>query len=238
MIAPYREIWTAQQLADLQEQLAGSCTVEIAAFDEFAGLLAGDEGQQFDHVLFDTAPTGHTLRLLSLPRAWTGFLASSTRGASCLGPHSGLKMRQDRFAAALAALADPARATVVMVTRPDHAALREADRTSGELEALGLGNQQLVVNAVFEARDRSDPVAVALERRGREALADMPARLRRLPSLSVPLRGFNMVGLPALRALLSATASRSPRPRARRPRRRSCRRWRRSSTSWPRRATG
>ena len=205
--APYREIWTAQQIADLQEQLAGSCTVEIAAFDEFAGLLAGDEGQDFDHVIFDTAPTGHTLRLLSLPRAWTGFLQSSTRGASCLGPHSGLKMHQDRFEAALDALADPARATVVLVTRPDHAALREADRTSGELEALALVNQQLVINAVFEAHDRSDSVAVALEARGREALADMSERLRRLPSERVPLRGFNMVGLPALRALLSDGAA-------------------------------
>ena len=206
VIAPYREIWTAQQIADLQEQLAGSCTVEIAAFDEFAALLAGDEGQEFDHVIFDTAPTGHTLRLLSLPRAWTGFLESSTRGASCLGPHSGLKMHQDRFEAALQALGDPKRATVVMVTRPDHASLREADRSSGELDALGLANQQLVINAVFEAHDRDDPVAVALEARGRDALATMPERLRRLPTERVPLRGFNMVGLPALRALLSEGA--------------------------------
>jgi len=206
VIAPYREIWTPQQIAELEEQLAGSCTVEIAAFDEFAALLAGDEGQDFDHVIFDTAPTGHTLRLLSLPRAWTGFLASTTRGASCLGPHSGLKTHQDRFEVALEALSDAARTTVVLVTRPDHAAMREADRTSGELEQLGLANQELVVNAVFEAHDPTDAVAGALERRGREALADMPPRLRRLPSLHVPLRGFNMVGLPALRALLAQDA--------------------------------
>ncbi len=206
VITPYRSTWSAQQIEELQEQLAGACTVEIAAFDEFAGLLAGDDGREFDRVIFDTAPTGHTLRLLSLPRAWTGFLASSTRGASCLGPHSGLKMHQDRFEAALQALGDPARTTVVMVTRPDRAALREADRTSGELEALGLRNQQLVINAVFETRNRDDEVALALERRGREALAEMPARLRSLPSLRVPLRGFNMVGLTALRALLSEDA--------------------------------
>lgn len=208
VIAPYRELWTPQQIAELEEQLAGSCTVEIAAFDEFAALLAADEGQDFDHVIFDTAPTGHTLRLLSLPRAWTGFLASTSRGASCLGPHSGLKTHQDRFEVALAALSDAARTTVVLVTRPDHAAIREADRTSRELEELGLANQELVVNAVFEAHDAADAVAVALERRGREALADLPARLRRLPSLRVPLRGFNMVGLRALRALLAQDAER------------------------------
>jgi arsenite/tail-anchored protein-transporting ATPase len=208
VIAPYREIWTESQVAELREQLAGACTVEIAAFDEFAELLAGDEQSvPFDHVLFDTAPTGHTLRLLSLPRAWTGFLQSTSEGASCLGPHSGLKMQEARFAAAVEALGDDERTTIVLVARPDHASLREAERTSGELAALNLDNQQLVVNAVFTATDRADPVALALERRGSEALRDMPARLARLPSMRIPLRAFNMVGLPALRALLSDGAS-------------------------------
>ncbi|NUQ78565.1 MAG: arsenical pump-driving ATPase [Polyangiaceae bacterium] len=208
VIAPYRSIWTEAQIAELREQLAGACTVEIAAFDEFAELLAGaGEGVPFDHVLFDTAPTGHTLRLLSLPRAWTGFLQSTPSGASCLGPHSGLKMQESRFATALEALSDGERTTVVLVSRPDRAALREADRTSSELEALGIKNQELVLNAVFEANDRADPVAIALEERGREALREMPPRLRGLPTKRIPLRAFNMVGLPALRALLDDRAA-------------------------------
>jgi arsenite-transporting ATPase len=208
VMAPYRAIWTERQLAELREQLAGACTVEIAAFDEFAELLADDAQRvPFDHVLFDTAPTGHTLRLLSLPRAWTGFLQSTTEGASCLGPHAGLKMQETRFAAALAALGDVKRTTIVLVTRPDRAALREADRTSGELEALGITNQQLVVNAVFEATNRSDPIAIAFEQRGREALRAMPPRLQELPMMQIPLRAFNMVGLPALRALLDDRAA-------------------------------
>ena len=207
-MAPYRGIWTEGQVAELREQLAGACTVEIAAFDAFAELLAGDEQSvPFDHVLFDTAPTGHTLRLLSLPRAWTGFLQLTTEGASCLGPHSGLKMQETRFAAALEALGDGERTTIVLVTRPDRAALREVDRTSGELEALGIKNQQLVVNAVFEATDRTDPTAIALEQRGREALREMPPRLQGLPTMQLPLRAFNMVGRPALRALLDDRAS-------------------------------
>ena len=210
VIAPYRAIWTETQIAELREQLAGACTVEIAAFDEFAELLAGDEASlPFDHVLFDTAPTGHTLRLLSLPRAWTGFLQSTTQGASCLGPHSGLKMQETRFAAAVEALGDRERTTIVLVTRPDRAALREVDRTSGELEALGLKNQHLVINAVFQATDRADPVARALEDRGWAALREMPARLQGLPTMQIPLRAFNMVGLPALRALLDDRASAS-----------------------------
>lgn len=208
VIAPYREIWTVNQLAELREQLAGACTVEIAAFDEFAELLASDEASvSFDHVLVDTAPTGHTLRLLSLPRAWTGFLQSTSEGASCLGPHSGLKTQETRFAAAVEALGDGKRTTIVLVTRPDRASLREADRTSGELAAIGIKNQELVVNAVFEATERTDPVALALERRGRAALREMPARLSGLSSMQIPLRAFNMVGLPALRAFLDDRAA-------------------------------
>jgi len=208
VISPYRDVWTEPQLAELREQLAGSCTVEIAAFDEFAELLASDSmSVPFDHVLFDTAPTGHTLRLLGLPRAWTRFLQSTPQGASCLGPHSGLKMQEARFAAAVEALADGTRTTVVLVTRPDRAALREVDRTSGELDAMGISNQQLAINAVFQATGPGDRVADALEERGRAALRGLPPRLQRLPTLRVPLRAFNMVGLPALRALLDDRAA-------------------------------
>jgi len=202
VIAPYRGIRDAAQISQLEEQLSGACTVEIAAFDEFAGLLAGGHDEGWDHVIFDTAPTGHTLRLLSLPRAWTGFLESSPNSESCLGPHAGLKLQMDRFTASLATLTDPIRTSVVLVTRAEQAAMREAARTSGELEELGLTNQRLVINAVFEAGDRSDAVAVALEQRGRAAIARMPDALRSLPTDRVPLRPFHVVGLPALRALL------------------------------------
>jgi arsenite-transporting ATPase len=210
VIGPYREVWTASQISTLREQLAGACTVEIAAFDQFAELLAGDQSSvPYEHVIFDTAPTGHTLRLLSLPRAWTEFLQSTTQGASCLGPHSGLKMQAAIFARAVDALADRSRTTIVLVTRPDRSALRQVERTAKELDALGIGNQHLAINGLFEAADRSDPVAVALETRGRAALATAPERLAALPTLRLPLRPFNIVGLPALRALLDDEAARS-----------------------------
>jgi len=191
------------ELSTVREQLSGACTTEIASFDEFASLLSGD-AERYDHVVFDTAPTGHTLRLLSLPKAWSGFLDGNDRGASCLGPHSGLKMQEVRFKAALNALSDPTQTTVILVTRPDKGAMAEAARTSEELHALGLNNQRLVINGVFHTSERGDEVARAMEVLGQQALAEMPQSLRALPQDRVPLRGFDTVGLPALRALLAA----------------------------------
>lgn len=187
--------------ATVREQLSGACTIEIAAFDAFVGLLT-DGAPGFDHVIFDTAPTGHTLRLLSLPKAWSGFLAKNDRGASCLGPHSGLKMQEDRFRAALKALGDPARTSIVLVARPDRGAVREADRTSAELRALGLSNQMLVMNGIFQAAG-ADPTAQGLARDHATVLASLPPDLDRLPRAQVPMRSFDMVGLASLRRLFA-----------------------------------
>ena len=189
--------------AAVHEQLSGACTTEIASFDEFSSLLANDaQHNHYDHVIFDTAPTGHTLRLLSLPKAWSGFLAGNDQGASCLGPHSGLKMQEVRFNQALAALSNPAQTSVELVTRPEVSALFEAARTSKELSELGLSNQRLIVNGVFHASNPLDAVACAIEQQGQSALAQIPKVLRDLPRDDVPLRAIDNVGLPALRALL------------------------------------
>ncbi len=192
---------TEEDRARVREELSGACTTEIAAFDAFTTMLTEDGG--WDHVVFDTAPTGHTLRLLSLPAAWTGFLEGNDRGASCLGPHGGLKTQEARFRAAMEELADPGRTTLVLVARPDLRSLAEAARAASELAALGLTHQRLVVNGVFHASMPEDPVARGLEAEGEAALAALPEALRGLPREEVPLRPFDTVGLPALRALLT-----------------------------------
>ncbi len=201
VVGPYRELLPAAAVRSMEEQLSGACTVEIAAFDEFARLL-GDPAAtaEFDHVLFDTAPTGHTLRLLTLPSAWTGFVERSAFGTSCLGPLAGLEKQRSLYEATVKALSDAARTTMVLVARPEPSALSEAARTSEELAALGVRNQRLVVNAVFEARS-DDPVAVALERRGQAALSAMPDGLRSLPRTSLPLRPEALLGVEALRSI-------------------------------------
>jgi arsenite-transporting ATPase len=193
-----------QALRDREEELSGACTVEIAAFDEFTGLLTHDQYRNaYDHIVFDTAPTGHTLRLLHLPAAWSTFLDSNPQGASCLGPHTALTQQRAQYADAVAALGNPAMTTLVLVTRPERGAISEAARTATDLQALGMANQHLIVNGAFVATDRHDAVALALEQRGVAALQEMPVSLGALPSSLVPLRPFNLVGIERLRRLLT-----------------------------------
>jgi arsenite-transporting ATPase len=196
VVGPYRGVLPDATVASMEEQLSGACTVEIAAFDEFTMLL-GDERATaaFDYLIFDTAPTGHTLRLLKLPAAWTGFIAENTTGTSCLGPLSGLQAQQALYEASFRTLGDPTTTTLVLVSRPEATALAEADRTRAELAAMGLTNQYLFLNAVFTSSDTTDPAARALESRGLDALRSLPESLAVLPRLVVPLLPFAPMGV-------------------------------------------
>jgi arsenite-transporting ATPase len=202
VVGPYRGVLPATAIKSIEEQLSGACTVEIAAFDEFSKLL-GDPAATaaFDHVIFDTAPTGHTLRLLELPAAWSSFIDSNVGGTSCLGPLAGLNAHKLLYTASNTALRDPAQTTLVLVTRAERSSLTEAERTRAELAQLGVANVQLIVNGVFMARDASDPTAVAMEARGRASLGAMPVGLRGLGRVDVPLLPFGLVGVNALRKM-------------------------------------
>ena len=202
VIGPYRGVLPDSAVARVEEQLSGACTVEIAAFDEFTALLTDPTlTSSFDHVVFDTAPTGHTLRLLALPAAWSTFIGDGT-GTSCLGPLSGMATQQQRYTEAVAALSDPGATTLVLVARPDTASLAEAARASAELHGLGITHQRLVVNGLFTATPGiDDPLAAALHAQARTALAAIPAALAGLDRTTVALRTVSPVGLAALRDL-------------------------------------
>ncbi len=202
VIEPYRGILPAETLENMEEQLSGSCTLEIAAFDEFTCLLGkAEQTAAYDHVVFDTAPTGHTLRLLSLPAAWSSFIETNTTGTSCLGPLAALEKQQVFYQESVKALCNPLRTTLVLVSRPEVVALREADRSSKELRELGMQNQCLVLNGIFKTSRPDDPVASKFERRQQEALASMPAALSELSRQEIPLNPQALLGADALRTV-------------------------------------
>jgi len=203
VVAPYRGILPPAAVAGIEEQLSGACTTEIAAFNEFSRYLGQPEATaDYDHVVFDTAPTGHTLRLLQLPAAWNEFLNTNTSGTSCLGPLSGLREQHALYAKTLDSMSDASRTQVALVSRPERSALAEAERTRSELGALGMKNIRLLLNGFFDAGDE-DPVARAMAARQREALSRMPEGLQSLSCTDIPLLAFNVTGMAAIRAVLS-----------------------------------
>ncbi len=214
IVGPVRGVLPETVVRGIEEQLSGACTTEIAAFDEFTELLTDAAlVADFEHIVFDTAPSGHTIRLLQLPGAWSGFLEAGKGDASCLGPLAGLEKQRTQYKAAVDALADPLRTRLVLVARAQPATLREVARTQGELAAIGLQQQYLVINGVFPRSEAAqDPLAAAIFAREQAALAALPEALRSLPTDRVPLKAFNLVGLDALRRLLDA-----PAPAARAP---------------------
>ena len=209
IVGPVRGVLPDSIVKGIEEQLSGACTTEIAAFDEFTSLLTdGKLAEGFDHIVFDTAPTGHTIRLLQLPGAWTSFLEAGQGEASCLGPLSGLEKQRSQYQAAVNALADPARTRLVLVARAQRSTLQEAARTQEELAAIGLTRQYLVVNGILPASEgKDDPLAAAIVAREQAALDALPGTLRALPQDRVALKSFNVVGLAALRTLLQPNAT-------------------------------
>lgn len=208
IVGPVRGVLPEAVVKGIEEQLSGACTTEIAAFDEFTALLTDSAlVAGYDHIIFDTAPTGHTIRLLQLPGAWTGFLEDGKGDASCLGPLAGLEKQRIQYKSAVEALADPVRTRLILVARAQAATLREVARTHEELAGIGLKQQYLVINGVLpESAVGSDLLAKAIYNREQAALLDIPAVLKALPIDQVGLKPFNLVGLDALRKLLVASA--------------------------------
>ena len=203
VIAPFRGKLPESVIQNMEEQLSGSCTVEIAAFNEFSDFITDAQKQlEFDHIIFDTAPTGHTLRMLQLPSAWSTFISESTHGASCLGQLSGLEERKEIYKKAVGTLSDTGTTRLMLVSRPEIAPLKEAARSSHELQLLGIKNQILIINGVLKQLDKNDSVSSQLHERQQKALQSMPAELSGYPLYHVPLRSYNLSSIANIRRML------------------------------------
>lgn len=203
-VGPYRDKLPESVVNQMEEQLSGACTVEIAAFDEFSHLLA-DDGifSEYDHVLFDTAPTGHTLRLLSLPTAWSGYLEEATHGASCLGPLSGLDDKKDMYQKAVESLSDGEKTKLILVARPEESTLIEANRASLELGEIGIKKQMLIINGLLQSHDQNDEVSTAFYEGQQEALNQTPEELKKINTYSLPFVSYSLTGMDRLRQIVS-----------------------------------
>ena len=205
VISPYRGKLPESVIRNMEEQLSGSCTVEIAAFNEFSDFITDEAKQrEYDHIIFDTAPTGHTLRMLQLPSAWSTFISESTHGASCLGQLSGLEERKGIYKQAVSTLSDEKVTSLVLVARPDLAPLKEAARSSHELNLLVIKNQILIINGVLQHSDDNDNVTRLLSERQNSALHNIPEELKDYPMYSVPLRSYNLSNIENIRKMLSS----------------------------------
>ena len=203
VIAPYKGKLPESIIKNMEEQLSGSCTVEIAAFNEFSNFITDQAMQkEYDYIIFDTAPTGHTLRMLQLPSAWSNFISESTHGASCLGQLSGLEERKEIYKQAVKMLANPEMTTLILVTRPDDTPLKEAARASMELKELGVKNQCLIINGVYLPDIENDKVAEGVYRKQEAALKIIPKEICELATYMIPLRSYHLTGINNIRKML------------------------------------
>lgn len=201
IVAPYRGKLPDVVIKNMEEQLSGSCSVEIAAFNEFSAFITDEKTEQeYDHIIFDTAPTGHTLRLMQLPSAWSNFISESTHGASCLGQLSGLESKKEIYKQAVETLSNKDMTTLILVSRPEKESLKEAERASQELKDLGVNNQILIINGVLQSYD--DTVSKSLFDKQREALRNMPPDLKNFVTYEISLRAYNITGTDNVRAFL------------------------------------
>ncbi|URZ18582.1 arsenical pump-driving ATPase [Clostridium felsineum] len=203
VLAPYIGKLPEAVINNMSEQLSGSCTVEIAAFNEFSTFIT-DEAikESYDHIIFDTAPTGHTLRMLQLPSAWSNFISESNHGASCLGPLAGLEDKKEMYKNAVEALSDSRTTTLILVAKPEYSPLKEAERASLELKSIGINNQILVINGILYKNNDEDEISNSLYEKQQEALKYIPEDLRKLEVYNIPLRSYNVTGIENIRLLL------------------------------------
>jgi len=204
VVGPYRGKLPDAAITSMEEQLSGSCTVEIAAFNEFSRFITDETmSKEYDYIIFDTAPTGHTLRMLQLPSAWDSFIDESTHGASCLGQLSGLTAQKEMYEKAVRNLSDENMTTLILISRPETSPLEEAARASQELKEIGVENQILIINGALENFDKTDAVATSFYAKQKNAVINIPNSIKTMDIYTLPLRAYNVSGINNIRRLFT-----------------------------------
>lgn len=164
-MAPIRAAFPPQIVQVMEEQMSGPCTAEVAAFDRFTDFLdiPADKGTAFDIVIFDTAPTGHTIRLLELPAEWSQSIdaASAGSGQTCLGPAAAIQDAKLKYERALAAMRQPEQTIFVFVLHPEAISIKETERAIDELSKLGIRSFSLIINGIIPREGRLNPLFAA-----------------------------------------------------------------------------
>lgn len=202
MVAPFRGVLPQSAIEQMEEQLSGACTVEIAGFNEFSKYVGDiDISENYDHIILDTAPTGHTLRLLKLPSAWNSFIEDNSTGSSCLGAVSGLSHNKKLYENVVENLKNADKTLLILVSRAEELSLIEASKASHELANQGIKNQHLIINGVFSANDE-DKIAKSFEKKSKEALENLDEIISNLPKTTIGFYPNGAVGLEALNNII------------------------------------
>ena len=202
MVAPFRGVLPQSAIEQMEEQLSGACTVEIAGFNEFSKYVGDiDISKNYEHIILDTAPTGHTLRLLKLPSAWNSFIEDNSTGSSCLGAVSGLSHNKKLYENVVENLKNADKTLLILVSRAEELSLIEASKASHELANQGIKNQHLIINGVFRANDE-DEIAKSFEKKSKKALENLDEIISNLAKTTIGFYPNGAVGLEALNNII------------------------------------
>lgn len=198
-LAPMRELFPDELIKVMEEQLSSPCTAEMASFDKFIDFM---EDPAYDYVIFDTAPTGHTIRLLELPVDWSRHIEESSKGSgqTCMGPVALLGDSKAKYDRAIALLQDKSRTRFLFVVQPEATPLAETKRAAAELERIGVTPAELIVNGLLPEEECLDPFFAKRRQTQLKYLAEIQSEIS-LPIKKVELKAYEIRGLEALRSI-------------------------------------
>jgi arsenite-transporting ATPase len=194
----------ASRQIDLAATMPGA--EEVALFDRMGALIRGGD-ERFNLIIFDTAPTGHTLRLIRMPElmeAWIRALSRSRRAMLGVDQNDkedpimiALNDRLERLRELRARLLSGRTTGFVLVLIPERLPIEETARAMQQLDEAGVRIGGLIVNRILPG---STADAFLSARREQESvyLAEIAERFGQYPITRVPQLERDVYGLAAL----------------------------------------